>query len=395
MKKHWIVLFILVVILGTLAYLSTWTVDKVQVEGCEIVNTQSVSDAMKEEAPLDNTLLLYIKSKMNKLKDLSFVSKMDLELTDKNTVTVTVYEKSIAGCVLYKGDYVYFDKDGIVLDSSKRRVGSAPLIKGLTFTEWSIGKKLPSDDDKKFQTILTITQLVEKYDLDGIDIDWEYPCNDAAGIGADPRDKENFTALLTTLREYLGKDRIVSIAVGASQRCIADTQMDKVAGIVDYVQLMTYDMVDGTRAGHHAALGATKGDKSGLNTRDTVEAYHRAGVPYEKIIIGAAFYGRHFAVTSFENHGLLQPSGGGLPGPAYGEITPEYLRENNFQIYWDADAEANYLWNGKTLVSYESPKAVRLKCKYVKEKKLLGIMYWEHGNDPTRELLGAIADEIQ
>lgn len=76
--------------------------------------------------------------------------------------------------------------------------------------------------------------------------------------------------------------------------------MDKVAEIVDYVQLMTYDMVDGTRAGHHAALGATKGDKSGLNTRDTVEAYHRAGVPYEKIIIGAAFYGRHFEVTSLK-----------------------------------------------------------------------------------------------
>ena len=105
---------------------------------------------------------------------------------------------------------------------------------------------------------------VEKYNLDGIDIDWEYPCSDAAGIGADPRDKENFTALLATLREYLGKGRIVSIAVGASQRCIADTQMDKVAEIVDYVQLMTYDMVDGTRAGHHAALGATKGDKSAL-----------------------------------------------------------------------------------------------------------------------------------
>ena len=41
---------------------------------------------------------------------------------------------------------------------------------------------------------------VEKYNLDGIDIDWEHPCNDAAGIGADPRDKENFTALLKTLR---------------------------------------------------------------------------------------------------------------------------------------------------------------------------------------------------
>ena len=113
---------------------------------------------------------------------------------------------------------------------------------------------------------------VERYNLDGIDIDWEYPCSDAAGIGADPRDKENFTALLAALREYLGKGRIVSVAVGASRRCIADTQMDKVAEIVDYVQLMTYDMVDGTRAGHHAALGATKGDKSGLNTRDTLRS---------------------------------------------------------------------------------------------------------------------------
>lgn len=170
MKKHWIVLFVLIIIAGTILYLSTWTVDRVEVNGCEVVNTQSVSDAMKAEAPLENTLLLYIKTKFNKLEDIQFVSKLDLEITDKNTVTVTVYEKSIAGCVLHKGDYVYFDKDGVVLDSSKKRVGNVPLIKGLTFTEWEIGKKLPSDDDRKFQTILTITQLVDKYglEIDGI-----------------------------------------------------------------------------------------------------------------------------------------------------------------------------------------------------------------------------------
>ena len=112
-----------------------------------------------------------------------------------------------------------------------------------------------------------------------------------------------------------------------------------------------------------------KGDKSGLNTREIVGAYRRAGVPYEKRIIGAAFYGRHFEITSFEDHGLLQPSGGGLPDPSYGEITPEYLRENNFQVYWDADAEANYLWNGRTLVNYESPKAVRLILVFNKTVK--------------------------
>lgn len=237
---------------------------------------------------------------------------------------------------------------------------------------------------------------VEEYDLAGIDIDWEYPCNDVAGIDADPRDKENFTALLQTLRDVLGDSRVVSVAVGASERCIRDTEMDKVGQIVDYVQLMTYDMLNGLTAcaGHHAALGAARGDTSGLNTRNMVELYHSAGVPYEKLVIGAAFYGRHFEVKAFENNGLLQPSGAGLPGPAYGEITERYLSENGYEIFWDEEAEAHYLWNGRTFVSYESPEAIRRKCDFVKEKGLKGIMYWEHGNDPTRELLGVIAETL-
>ena len=166
MKKHWIVLFVLIVIAGTVFYLSTFTVEQVDVNGCEIVNTQTVTDAVKAQAPLDNTLLLCLKTKFKKLDEIPFVSKMDVEMTGRKSIAVTVYEKSIAGCVLYKGNYVYFDKDGIVLDSSKERVGTVPLIKGLTFDEWDVGKKLPSDDDKKFQTILTITQLVEKYNLE-------------------------------------------------------------------------------------------------------------------------------------------------------------------------------------------------------------------------------------
>ncbi len=166
MKKHWIVLFVLIVIAGTVFYLSTFTVEQVDVNGCEIVNTQTVTDAVKAQAPLDNTLLLCLKTKFIKLDEIPFVSKMDVEMTGRKSIAVTVYEKSIAGCVLYEGNYVYFDKDGIVLDSSKERVGTVPLIKGLIFDEWDVGKKLPSDDDKKFQTILTITQLVEKYNLE-------------------------------------------------------------------------------------------------------------------------------------------------------------------------------------------------------------------------------------
>ena len=243
---------------------------------------------------------------------------------------------------------------------------------------------------KKFAA--SCLDAVERFGLDGIDIDWEYPCSSAAGIDSDPRDKENFTLLLRAIRDALGSGRIVSVAMGADESCTQNAEMDKVSQILDYVQLMTYDMCNGfsTRSGHHAALGASKGDTTKNNTRAVVEIYREAGVPYEKMVIGAAFYARHFEVETDANNGLLQPSGPGISKASYWQITPEFLAENGFRQFWDEDAEAAWLWNSKTFVSYESAEAIRRKAEFVKAKKLRGLMYWEHGHDRTKELLGII-----
>ena len=235
-------------------------------------------------------------------------------------------------------------------------------------------------------------QVAEKYGLDGIDIVWEYPCNDQAEIDADPADRVNFTLLLAELKRQL-PGRSLSIAAGAGEYFIRDTEMDKVAEIVDYVQLMTYDLRSGFshEAGHHAALFASAGDRSGLNTRDMVELFHKAGVPLEKLVVGAAFYSRHWTGVKNENHGLLQEAESiGMSGPKYSELTPELIEKGGFTQYWDEDAQAAYLWNGSEFISFESPRAVERKAVFVKEAGLLGIMYWEHGCDATGELLDAI-----
>lgn len=240
-------------------------------------------------------------------------------------------------------------------------------------------------------------EVVEKYDLDGIDIDWEYPCSDLAEIDADPRDRENYTHLLQALRDALGEERIVSVAVGAGEYFVEGSEMDKVAQICDYVQLMTYDMRSGftTQAGHHASLGLTKGDTSNTSTRGIVEMFHAAGVPYEKMVVGAAFYSRRFDGVPDVNHGLLQTAQTiGYYGPEYSQIEA-FREEGGYTKYWDEDAEAAYLWNGSTFLSYESPEAIRRKCLYVREKGMLGIMYWEHGCDPTRELLDTIYETMK
>lgn len=286
------------------------------------------------------------------------------------------------------------------MDMVSRFRGWAPALKiVLSVGGWGAGgfSRMAMTGAGRRAFAASCLAAVERYGLDGIDIDWEYPCSDAAGIDADPRDRENFTLLLRILRETLGLDRILSIAAGASRDFIAWTQMDAVAPIVDYVQLMTYDMRGGEgpcQAGHHAALGASRGDSSDRNARAVTELFHAAGVPYEKLVLGAAFYSRIFPVESGRDNGLLQPARSGTFGPGYGGLTREWRREHGFTEYWDEAAEASYLWNGRELVSFESPEAVHRKCAYVKKRGLRGIMYWEHGADPDRELLGAISQAL-
>jgi chitinase len=98
---------------------------------------------------------------------------------------------------------------------------------------------------------------METLNLDGIDIDWEYPCIGWANIESSPDDKVNFTLMLNQLRETLNsryKSPLLTIAVGAGKYFTDSTEMDKIAPILDYVSLMTYDMHFDNKTGHHTNL---------------------------------------------------------------------------------------------------------------------------------------------
>lgn len=234
---------------------------------------------------------------------------------------------------------------------------------------------------------------VKLHNLDGIDIDWEYPGIDWGGITTTPSDKENYTKLLMALREALGEDKILSVAVGAGDFFIANSEMEKVAQICDYVQLMTYDMrAEGCyTAGHHTALYSSECISEGKSVHDNVQRFIKAGVPAEKIVIGAAFYSRIWRGVENNNNGLFMPAKEeGVYGFAYTQLVSEYIDKNGFVKYWDEKAKAPYLFNGSDFVSYDDPKSIAEKCKYVNKNGLLGIMYWEHGLDETHVLIESI-----
>lgn len=246
----------------------------------------------------------------------------------------------------------------------------------------------------------TSVEILRKYQLDGIDVDWEYPTYAAAGIGASPDDKYTFTLLLEELRKALdaqgekdGRHYYLTIAVGAGQYFVDGTEMDKAHKYLDWVQLMTYDMRGGFQntTGHHTNLYTPTGDLNRSSVVDTVRIFTEAGVPKEKLVIGAAFYSRKWTNVPNVNNGMLQmsPANGGY-GPDYSDLVANYIDKNGFVRHWDDEAKAPYLFDGSTFITYEDPESIKAKCQYLKEAGLLGIMFWEYSCDNTRTLLETI-----
>ena len=167
MKKGFkIAIVLLALVLGVIIYLNTFKLKEIKVSDCEYADEELIIALVEEKAYADNTLALCLSCKFKPIEDIPFVDKIEIDYLSKNSVSVTVYEKALAGCVDYMNSYIYFDKDGIVLESSGNIMPDVPFIKGLEFDRWEVGKKLPIEDERKFKAILNVTQLIEKYELD-------------------------------------------------------------------------------------------------------------------------------------------------------------------------------------------------------------------------------------
>lgn len=164
--KILIVLASIAVVLALIyLFLCYYTVNTVYVEG----NLHYSADEIKAivmEGPLgNNSLYLSLKYKNKGINDIPFVDTMDVEVLAPDTIRIKVYEKALAGYVLYLGRYMYFDKDGTIVESSNVKTIGIPQITGLEFEHMVVGKKLPVEDDAIFDRILDITQVLEKYEL--------------------------------------------------------------------------------------------------------------------------------------------------------------------------------------------------------------------------------------
>ena len=253
-------------------------------------------------------------------------------------------------------------------------------------------------------------QFMLEHGFDGVDLDWEYPCNDLGGIKARPEDRENFTRLLELLRKKLaaqslsdGRDSVearylLTIATGAAPEHLTGVDIAAVAPLLDYIGLMTYDLYNGwsTRTGHHANLFTSELDPKADSADKTVRYFLEAGAPASKLLVGAAFYGRGMNGVGSTQDGFAQPS---APGSnftrTYDEISRLLGEPSAWQRHWDERAKAPFLYDGEAFISYEDEESLRHKARYVREHGLGGAMFWEYSNNRSGELLRALSSALR
>ncbi len=157
----------LLIIIPAFILFVTCRLDTVVVEGGSHYTNEELQNKVITEKTDRNTILLYLRYKYGKVDSIPFVEDIDIELVNKNTVEIHVYEKVITGCIEFMGGYMYFDRDGIVVESSNEKLDEVPFITGLSFSRIILYEKLELEGQKKslFNVILNITQLIKKYKL--------------------------------------------------------------------------------------------------------------------------------------------------------------------------------------------------------------------------------------
>ncbi len=165
------VLLTVVIIMAALCGIIAWLwynylITSVTVTGNSHYTEDEIKDMVFTGRYSYNSLVLSVLCRDKSIENIPFIEKMDVDIVSSNSVRINVYEKAIAGYVEYLGHYMYFDKDGIVVESSNREIEGIPFVTGLSYDHVVLHEPLPVKDPGVFMTILNVTQLLGKYEIE-------------------------------------------------------------------------------------------------------------------------------------------------------------------------------------------------------------------------------------
>ncbi|GAU96035.1 hypothetical protein RvY_07538 [Ramazzottius varieornatus] len=240
-----------------------------------------------------------------------------------------------------------------------------------------------------------VTQL-RKYNLDGLDVDWEFPS---------ASDAPQYSALLTELRaafdaegRQTGKQRLMLTAALhlLSDGGYSGSVLNKT---LDIANVMTYDMYGAwspNQVGHQAPLfKGPFGTPSALNTAQIMLDWAAAGVDKSKLAVGLPLYGRGW-MSSSSQHGLGSPATGPITASTYTtesgswpyfEICSKIASEKATKVF-DTNIQAAYAYTNTWWMGYDDQQTIIAKTQWAKQNGFGGVYVWDLSTDDFMNMCG-------
>lgn len=221
----------------------------------------------------------------------------------------------------------------------------------------------------------SVVEFLDKFNFDGLDIDWEYPSTRGGDLA---NDKENLNHLLRLLRARLS-GKLLTMAVAANPRTVmTGYDIPTIVGLLDYISVMSYDYHGAfdNYTGHNAPLYAREDDEDlTFNVAFGINFWLASGVPPEKLIMGLPLYGRSTELADESKHGVMENIvGPGENGTYSNEAGVLYYREicQNFDKddwikEWDANSLVPYMYKGNQWISYDNEQSLALKVRILSD----------------------------
>lgn len=241
-----------------------------------------------------------------------------------------------------------------------------------------------ADPNKRKNLINSAHEYLSKYNMDGLDIDWELP---------QANDKQNYINLIREIKnDFNSKGWLLTAAVSANPG--AGYDVAQMGQIYDFINVMTYDFYGpwSQYTGHQSALFAnpieSDWEKQNLNFAVAIDHWTQGGAPANKLVMGLAFYGRSFTLADPSKNGIHAPiAGAGVDdgAPKYRDICAKY---QGWTRVWVDSQKVPYKFNNNQWFGYEDEQSIGLKVDYIKQKNVGGAMIWAIDSDDVKGACG-------
>lgn len=239
----------------------------------------------------------------------------------------------------------------------------------------------PEAEDRYVKSVLA---MVDNYDYDGIDLDWEYPDTAEEIVGFE-RLAKRFRKELDNLGAKKNRSMIQTMAAAANANTLRWLSNELLLETMDWVNVMTYDMAgDWTDyAGHHSPLFASSKQPGKPRSTELSMKYLLArGMPADRLALGIPLYGKGFAVSepyaSTKDKKPRQRS----PGGHYSRLV-QLQKEHGWTRKWDDETKSPWLVapDRSAVIGFDDAESVALKTKWAMKLGLRGVFFWEINQD--------------